>query len=88
MEARALDAASSDSTEQHSNRVVSMSDIQQYLLDYDRNKKEASATAQRSANRTCGDWRGRTGRELMFSRTAERPIEAYQAHRRPWRILQ
>ncbi|KAH6638380.1 MMS19 nucleotide excision repair protein-like protein [Boeremia exigua] len=26
-----------------------MSDIQQYLLDYDRNKKEASATAQRSA---------------------------------------
>ncbi|KAJ4322015.1 hypothetical protein N0V94_002594 [Neodidymelliopsis sp. IMI 364377] len=27
-----------------------MSDIQQYLLDYDRNKKEASATAQRSAN--------------------------------------
>ncbi|KAF2681883.1 ARM repeat-containing protein [Lentithecium fluviatile CBS 122367] len=28
-----------------------MSDIQQYLLDYDRNKKEASATAQRSATR-------------------------------------
>jgi DNA repair/transcription protein MET18/MMS19 len=28
-----------------------MSDIQQYLLDYDRNKKEATATAQRSANR-------------------------------------
>ncbi|KAJ4406667.1 hypothetical protein N0V91_004357 [Didymella pomorum] len=27
-----------------------MSDIQQYLLDYDRNKKEATATAQRSAN--------------------------------------
>ncbi|KAJ8111548.1 hypothetical protein OPT61_g5883 [Boeremia exigua] len=27
-----------------------MSDIQQYLLDYDRNKQEASATAQRSAN--------------------------------------
>ncbi|KAF2627746.1 ARM repeat-containing protein [Macroventuria anomochaeta] len=28
-----------------------MSDIQQYLLGYDRNKKEASATAQHSANR-------------------------------------
>ncbi|KAJ4338848.1 hypothetical protein N0V95_007946 [Ascochyta clinopodiicola] len=27
-----------------------MSDIQQYLLDYDRDKREASATAQRSAN--------------------------------------
>lgn len=35
-----------------------MSDIQQYLLDYDRNKKEASATAQRSANRECGDLEG------------------------------
>lgn len=28
-----------------------MSDIQQYLLDYDRNKKEATETAQRSATR-------------------------------------
>lgn len=28
-----------------------MSDIQQYLLDYDKNKKEATATAQRSATR-------------------------------------
>ncbi|KAF1959225.1 ARM repeat-containing protein [Byssothecium circinans] len=28
-----------------------MSDIQQYLLDYDRNKKEASATAEKSATR-------------------------------------
>lgn len=28
-----------------------MSDIQQYLLDYDRNKKEATATAQGSATR-------------------------------------
>ncbi|KAF1842703.1 ARM repeat-containing protein [Cucurbitaria berberidis CBS 394.84] len=28
-----------------------MSDIQQYLLDHDRNKKEATATAQRSATR-------------------------------------
>ncbi|KAF2270415.1 MMS19 nucleotide excision repair protein-like protein [Lojkania enalia] len=28
-----------------------MSDIQQYLLDYDRNKKEASATAQQTATR-------------------------------------
>ncbi|CAI6277269.1 unnamed protein product [Periconia digitata] len=28
-----------------------MSDIQQYLLDYDRNKNEASATAQKSATR-------------------------------------
>lgn len=40
--------------ERDSRRVASMSDIQQYLLDYDRNKKEASATAQRSANRKCG----------------------------------
>jgi hypothetical protein len=29
-----------------------MSDIQQYLLDYDRNRNEASATAQKSATRT------------------------------------
>jgi hypothetical protein len=28
-----------------------MSDIQQYLLDYDRNKKEASAVAHTSATR-------------------------------------
>jgi len=28
-----------------------MSDAQQYLLDFDRNKKEATATAQRSATR-------------------------------------
>jgi DNA repair/transcription protein MET18/MMS19 len=28
-----------------------MSDIQQYLLDHDRNKKEATETAQRSAAR-------------------------------------
>ncbi|CAN9135905.1 unnamed protein product [Alternaria alternata] len=28
-----------------------MSDIQQYLLDFDRNKKEATTTAQRSATR-------------------------------------
>lgn len=38
-----------------------MSDIQQYLLDYDRNKKEASATAQRSANRECGHLEGQIG---------------------------
>jgi hypothetical protein len=38
-----------------------MSDIQQYLLDYDRNKKEASATAQRSANRKWEDWEGHGG---------------------------
>jgi hypothetical protein len=31
-----------------------MSDIQQYLLDYDRNKKEATETAQQSAARTFG----------------------------------
>jgi hypothetical protein len=35
-------------------RVVIMSDIQQYLLDYDRNKKEATETAQKSAARTFG----------------------------------
>jgi hypothetical protein len=29
-----------------------MSDIQQYLLDYDRNRTEATATAHRSAART------------------------------------
>jgi DNA repair/transcription protein MET18/MMS19 len=28
-----------------------MSDIQQYLLDFDRSKKEATVTAQRSATR-------------------------------------
>jgi hypothetical protein len=38
-----------------------MSDIQQYLLDYDRNKKEATATAQRSANRTWGNLEGHHG---------------------------
>lgn len=32
-------------------RAVRMSDIQQYLLDYDRNKTEATLTAQRSATR-------------------------------------
>jgi hypothetical protein len=42
-------------------RVASMSDIQQYLLDYDRNKKEASATAQRSANRMCEGSEGQGG---------------------------
>jgi DNA repair/transcription protein MET18/MMS19 len=31
-----------------------MSDIQQYLLDYDRNRKEASETAQQSAARMFG----------------------------------
>jgi hypothetical protein len=40
-------------------RVASMSDIQQFLLDYDRNRKEATATAQRSAARMYGLWRGR-----------------------------
>jgi hypothetical protein len=35
-------------------RVVIMSDIQQYLLDYDRNKNEATKTAQQSATRTFG----------------------------------
>lgn len=38
-----------------------MSDIQQYLLDYDRNKTEATATAQRSANRMCGGLEGQQG---------------------------
>jgi hypothetical protein len=32
-----------------------MSDIQQYLLDFDKNKKEATATAQRSATRMYAD---------------------------------
>lgn len=32
--------------------AVSMSDIQQYLLDYDRDKNDASAVAQASATRT------------------------------------
>jgi predicted Ser/Thr protein kinase len=32
-------------------RGVIMSDIQQYLLDFDRSKKEATETAQRSATR-------------------------------------
>ena len=40
-------------------RVANMSDIQQFLLDYDRNRKEATATAQRSAARMYGLWRGR-----------------------------
>jgi DNA repair/transcription protein MET18/MMS19 len=31
-----------------------MSDIQQYLLDFDRNRKEATETAQKSATRTFG----------------------------------
>ena len=38
-----------------------MSDIQQYLLDYDRNKKEATATAQRSADRMWGNLEGLDG---------------------------
>lgn len=38
-----------------------MSDIQQYLLDYDRNKQEATATAQRSANRMSWDLEGHDG---------------------------
>ena len=64
VEAYALVAAPSDTTDRSNTRlrrVVSMSDIQQYLLDYDRNKKEASATAQRSANRMCGDLEGHDG---------------------------
>ena len=35
-------------------RYVRMSDIQQYLLDFDRNKKEATATAKQSATRMYG----------------------------------
>ena len=64
VEAYALVAAPSDTTDRSNTRlrrVVSMSDIQQYLLDYDRNKKEATATAQRSATRMCGVWEGQCG---------------------------
>lgn len=36
-----------------------MSDIQKYLLDFDKNKKEATATAQASATRMYeAFWRG------------------------------
>lgn len=42
-------------------RVASMSDIQHYLLDYDRNKTEATATAQRSANRAYSGLEGQGG---------------------------
>jgi hypothetical protein len=62
-----------------------MSDIQQYLLDYDRNKKEATETAQKSATRTFGGvwWDGR----LLIARRIERwSIEAYKSRDRPGRV--
>jgi hypothetical protein len=48
-ESRALEGP--DDTLRYPGRDENMSDIQQYLLDFDRNKKEATATAQRSATR-------------------------------------
>jgi hypothetical protein len=54
-----------------------MSDIQQYLLDYDRNKKEATETAQKSATREFGGaWCD--GRALIAGRTQRWTIEAHQ----------
>lgn len=58
-----------------------MSDIQKYLLDFDKNKKEATATAQASATRMYeAFWRG-TGDVgghgmLIVDRTQEWRIEA------------
>jgi hypothetical protein len=40
-----------DNTLRYPGHDEKMSDIQQYLLDFDRNKKEATTTAQRSATR-------------------------------------
>jgi hypothetical protein len=54
-----------------------MSDIRQYLLDYDRNKKEATATAQQSATRMYGAWRGMVGRMLIAARTEGWAAEAH-----------
>lgn len=68
-------------------RVVIMSDVQQYLLDYDRNKKEATETAQRSATRTFGGaWRH--GRVLMACRIERWTIEAHKSGHGPRRISQ
>jgi hypothetical protein len=75
-----------------------MSDIQQYLLDYDRNRTEATATAQRSAARMlyspchAAPPAGHVGLRrielLMAGRTPGRPIEATEAGRRLGRVLQ
>jgi len=48
-ESRAFEAP--NNTLRYPGRDEKMSDIQQYLLDFDRNKKEATTTAQRSATR-------------------------------------
>jgi hypothetical protein len=59
--------------------TVRMSDIQQYLLDYDKNKKEASATAQASATRELSREEGRNWKwVLMGDRAAESRIEAFE----------
>ena len=68
--------AQRQSSSRYPRRVAIMSDIQQYLLDYDRNKKEATETAQRSAARTLGGtwWDGRV---LIASRIERWPTEAH-----------
>jgi len=62
-----------------------MSDIQQYLLDYDRNRKEATETAQTSATRMFGGawWDGTV---LMVDRTERWAIEADQPRDGSWRV--
>jgi hypothetical protein len=64
-----------------------MSDIQQYLLDYDRNKKEATETAQKSATRTFGGvwWAGKV---LIASRIERWSIEAHQSRDGSGRVLE
>jgi hypothetical protein len=64
---------------------VIMSDIQQYLLDYDRNKKEATETAQQSAAREFGgaSW---WGSMLIASRTERWAAEADYPCHRSWRV--
>jgi hypothetical protein len=59
--------------------TTNMSDIQQYLLDFDRNKKEATATAQRSATRMYEVPAGHlVGCGLIMDRTEEWRTEAYK----------
>jgi hypothetical protein len=64
---------------------VIMSDIQQYLLDYDRNRKEATETAQKSATRMFGGawWDGNV---LIVDRTERWAIEAHKPRDRSWRV--
>jgi hypothetical protein len=58
---------------------VNMSDIQQYLLDHDRNKKEATETAQRSAARMfLAGHDGCKDSGLIEDRTEGWPHEAHQ----------